>query len=73
MTRDFLDEPMEESTRKDPDYPRKVAAARQRRAAARALSRATVRYGLTQTSATTGAQAVATDVARINGAKLAKS
>jgi len=52
---DFLDELMEES--------RKVAAARQRRAAARALSRATVRYGPTQTSATT-AQVVATDVAR---------
>lgn len=45
MERDFLDELMEESTAMDPNYPRLVEQAMERRAAARVLSRSRVRHG----------------------------
>lgn len=65
MSRDFLDELIEESVQRDPDFPRLLAEARERQAKLRALAQLRVGKGLTQSQVAARMRTSQAVVARI--------
>ncbi len=65
MSKDFLDEVIEESTKRDPDFPRLLAEARERRAKLRGLAQLRSAKGLTQSQVAARMRTTQAVVARI--------
>ena len=70
MHKDFLDEIVEESTKRDPEFPRLLAEARERRSKLRALAQLRNAKGLTQSQVAARMRTTQAVVARIESGEV---